>query len=236
MVAELFNRISKSLGFRFQRRADGLRRAFRVAFPQSIAAEMICVDQFSPIGDGEYNLYQQYYENCLREFVRFKKSATSDEFAPHTTHVGQYLFHFRCGYSLKVAIDTHDHREVRSQAIHDWSDIYFKSNRWPTVDYSPKVLPIPTGNAGITLENCRFLRSLRSVKMELDLVFVGRIWAGGDANVEHNLRLFESLGKVNCKSKLMAVVFNFDRNSQEFSEISTRLDKAGAAQFLFCKS
>lgn len=227
MLVKLFNRVSKSLGFRFRRRVDGLRRAFRVAFPRGFASKIVCVEQFSPMGDGEYDLYQHYYENCLREFVRFKKTATSDAFAQHITHVGQYLFRFRCGRVLKVAIDTHDHREVRSQAIHDWSDLYFKSNRWPDFDYSPKVRPIPIGNSGITLENCGSLRSMRPQPKIFDFIFVGRIWAGGGANVEHNLQLFENLAKLGRNSKLLAVVFNFDQKSSQFQNIVARLKTVG---------
>lgn len=227
MVAELFNKISNSLGFRFRRCADVLRRIYRVAFPSGAATEIASVDQFSPLGDGEYDLYQQYYENCLREFVRFKKTAASDAFAQHITHVGQYIFRFQCGRVLKVAIDTHDSREVRSQAIHDWSDLYFKSNRWPDFNYNPKVRPIPLGNSGITLENCRFLQKLRSQPKNFDFIFVARIWAGGGANVEHNLQLFESLGKLGRNTKLLAVVFNFDQKSRQFQDIVARLKSVG---------
>ena len=198
-----------------------------MAFPSSSAAEIASVEQFSPVGDGEYELYQQYYWNCFREFVRFKKTAASDAFAQHITHVGQYLFRFRCGKVLKVGIDTHDHREVRSQAIHDWSDLYFKSNRWPDFDYSPKVRPIPIGNSGITLENCRSLRSLRPQPKIFDFIFVGRIWAGRGANVEHNLQLFENLAKLGRNSKLLAVVFNFDQKSPQFHNIVARLKTVG---------
>lgn len=198
-----------------------------MAFPRGVAGEIACVEQFSPEGDGEYELYQQYYWNCLREFVCFKKTTASDAFAQHMTHVGQYLFRFRCGKVLKVGIDTHDHREVRSQAIHDWSDLYFKSNRWPDFGYSPKVRPIPIGNSGITLENCRFLRKLRTQPKKLDFIFVGRIWAGGGANVEHNLQLFENLAKLGRNSKLLAVVFNFDQKSPQFQNIVARLKTVG---------
>jgi hypothetical protein len=159
--------------------------------------------------------------------VRFKKTAASDAFAQHITHVGQYLFRFQCGRVLKVAIDTHDHREVRSREIHNWSDIYFKSNRWPDFGYSPKVRPIPIGNSGITLENCRSLRSLRTQPKIFDFIFVGRIWAGGGANVEHNLQLFENLANLGRNSKLLAVVFGFDQKSQEFMHIVARLKAAG---------
>ena len=195
--------------------------------PRGLASKIVYVEQFSPMGDGEYELYQQYYENCLREVVRFKKTAASDAFAQHITHVGQYLFRFQCGRVLKVAIDTHDHREVRSREIHNWSDIYFKSNRWPDFGYSPKVRPIPIGNSGITLENCRSLRSLRPQPKIFDFIFVGRIWSGGDANVEHNLQLFENLANLGRNSKLLAVVFGFDQKSQEFMHIVARLKAAG---------
>lgn len=227
MVPKFINRVAKSLKFQMHRQVDYLKRAIRVAFPERVAKKIEYVEQFSPESDGEYDLYQKFFENSLREVVRFRKTKSDKSFAPHTTHVGQYLFHLRGGGIRKVAIDAHDHRNIRSQSIHNWADVYFKSNRWPSVDYDPKVLPIPIGNAGITLENCRFLRKLRSAPKELDLIFIARIWAGGDANVEHNLRLFESLAKVECKSKLLAVVFNFEKNGEEFRHITKRLEKAG---------
>jgi hypothetical protein len=226
-IAKIVRKITNSAGFRMRRRMDGLKRAFRVSFPQAATAKFSHVEQFLPEEDCEYELYQKYFENSLREFVRVTQTKSLSGFAPHTTHVGQYIFHLRDGGVRKVAIDAHDHRNIRSQAIYDWCDMYFKSNLWPSVDYGSKVLPIPTGNAGITLENCRFLRGLRGVKKEFDLLFVGRIWAGGDANVEHNLRLFESLAKVKCKSKLLAVVFNFDKKSEDYLNIKRRLDHAG---------
>lgn len=226
-IAKIVRKITNSALFRMRGRMDGLKRAFRVSFPQGTTAKFSHVEQFLPEEDSEYELYQKYFENSLRECVRVTQTKSLNGFGPHSTHVGQYIFHLRDGGVRKVAIDAHDHRTIRSQAIYDWCDIYFKSNRWPSVDYGPKVLPIPTGNAGITLENCRFLRGLRGVKKEFDLLFVGRIWAGGDANVEHNLRLFESLAKIQCKSKLQAVIFGFDKKSEDYRKITRRLDRAG---------
>lgn len=227
ILHQLAKKVTRSLDYRGRRALDRILRAMRVSMSSGIAGEVVRVEQFLPQGDSEYELYQKYYENSLRERVRFVQRTLPNGFAPHTTHVGQYIFHLKSGCKIKVAIDAHDHRDIRSKAIHDWCDIYFKSNRWPSIDYSPKVLPIPTGNAGITLENCRFLRGLRGLKKEFDLLFVGRIWAGGDANVEHNLRLFESLAKVKCKSKLQAVVFGFDKKSEDYLNITRRLDIAG---------
>jgi hypothetical protein len=227
LLHQLAKKVTKSLEYRGRRALDGILRAKRVSMSSGIAGEVVRVEQFLPEGDSEYELYQKYFQNSLREFVRVIQTKSLNGFALQTTHVGQYLFHLRDGGVRKVAIDAHDHRDIRSQAIYDWSDIYFKSNRWPGIDYGPKILPIPTGNAGITLENCRYLRGLRGAKKELDLIFVGRIWAGGDANVEHNLRLFENLAKLNCRSKLLAVVFNFDKKSEEFQIIARRLNEAG---------
>lgn len=227
ILLQLAKKVTRSLDYRGRRALDRILRAVRVSTASGSAGEVVRVEQFLPQGDSEYELYQKYYENSLREFVRVTQTKSLDGFAPHTIHVGQYIFHLRDGGVRKVAIDAHDHRDIRSQAIHDWCDLYFKSNRWPSVDYGSKVFPIPTGNAGITLENSRFLRGLRGVKKEFDLLFVGRIWAGGDANVEHNLRLFESLAKVKCKSKLLAVVFNFDKKSEDYLNIKRRLDHAG---------
>ena len=227
ILHQLAKKVTRSLEYRGRRALDGILRAVRVSIASGSAGEVVRVEQFLPEGDSEYELYQKFYENSLRERVRFVQRRLPNGFAPHITHVGQYIFQLKSGREIKVAIDAHDHRDIRSQAIYDWCDIYFKSNRWPSVDYGPKVLPIPTGNAGITLENCRYLKGLRSAGKEWDLLFVGRIWAGGDANVEHNLRLFESLAKVKCKSKLLAVVFNFDKQSEEFQIIARRLNESG---------
>ena len=206
---------------------DGLRRTLRVGFSSGCAVKIGGVEQFFPEGDKEYDLYQKYYENSLRELVIFKKINSNDKFAPHTTHVGQYHFRFRGGRVLKVAIDAHDHREVRSQAIHDWCDLYFKSNHWPGFNYSSKVRSIPVGNSGIHLETCRYLRGLRNNSKSFDFIFVGRIWAGGGANVEHNLLLFDNLSKIARNCRLLAVVFGFDQKSREFSNIVKRLNEAG---------
>jgi hypothetical protein len=227
ILLKLVKKIIRSLDYRGRRALDSILRAMRVSMVSRIEGEVVRVEQFMPEGDSEYELYQKFYENSLREQVRFVQTKLQNGFAEHTTHVGQYIFHLRDGGVRNVAFDAHDHRDIRSKAIHEWSDIYLKSNRWPGIDYGPKVQPIPIGHAGITLENCRYLRSLRGAKKELDLLFVGRIWAGGDANVEHNLRLFESLAKVKCKSKLLAVVFNFDKQSEEFRIIARRLNEAG---------
>lgn len=227
ILLQLAKKITKSLDYRGRRALDEILRAMRVSVASGSAGEVTRIEQFLPEGDSEYELYQKYYENSLRERVRFVQRRLPNGFAPHTTHVGQYIFQLKSGREIKVAIDTHDHRDIRSQAIHDWCDVYFKSNRWPCVDYGPKVSPIPTGNAGITLPNCRFLRGLRGVKKEFDLLFVGRIWSGGDANVEHNLQLFENLAKLGRNSKLLAVVFGFDQKSQEFLHIVARLKAAG---------
>ena len=68
-----------------------------------------------------------------------------------------------------------------------------------------------------------------TLKKIFDFIFVGRIWAGGGANVEHNLQLFENLAKLGRNSKLLAVVFNFDQKSPQFQNIVARLKTVGVA-------
>jgi hypothetical protein len=128
-ASSLPKRAWNSLCYRGFRGLDAIKRAIRIRLPKEPASRFSDVLQFSPEGDGEYQLYQAYYENCLREFVRFKKTSFSDKFAEHATHVGQYIFRLKSGREIKVAFDAHDHRNIRSAAILDWSDIYFKSNR-----------------------------------------------------------------------------------------------------------
>jgi len=223
-----------SLKFRARRSWRNVTRFHRVhLFPDSLSRLFRCVSVYDPQNDFEYLDYQRYYINGLFEKLRLLPVSNFDEpakgitFTHHKTHVGQYIFELKNGKNIKVAIDAHDHRNIRSQEILNWSDLYFKSNYWPSVAYPHKVRPIVNGNGMLTPERIDFLKSLRGHKKTFDFIFIAQIWAGGDANVEHNLRLFENLAKVDCQSKILAVFSGFKESDDDYKNYTTRLSKAG---------
>ena len=209
-------KITNSLKFRARRSWRNFTRFRRVhLFPDPLSQLFRSVIAYDPQSDFEYNDYQRYYRNGLCEKLRVLTVSNLDgnsqgvNYTHHKTHVGQYIFQLKNGKHIKVAIDAHDHRDIRSEEILNWSDLYFKSNHWPSVEYPQKVRPIVNGNGMLTPERIDFLKSLRNHKKTLDFIFIAQIWAGGDANVEHNIRLFENLAKVDCKSKILAVLSGF---------------------------
>lgn len=145
----------------------------------------------------------------------------------HNSHVGQYVMSFKSiGEEIRFAIDAHDHHEIRSQEILNWSDIYFKSNKWREIKYPKKVLPIVNGNGILSQDNINTLKSLRDAKKkkEFDLVFISRIWGGR----EHNVRLFEQLAKLDCRKYLLAIFTTGPYvNEEETKEFQLRIEKAG---------
>ncbi len=147
-----------------------------------------------------------------------------------TDHIGQYLFMYD-NLSVKVAIDTSDGRHLHDQDILRWSDVYFKCNFWPMVNYPDKVVPLLNGNGTLSPAKIRKLKRLRNHKKKYDLVYWSRIWAtpeSGSQNngVEHNVRLFEALAKVEGKINLLAV-FPEEMNNSSLQEYRNRLDAAG---------
>ncbi|MEI8287842.1 MAG: hypothetical protein WCH99_00095 [Verrucomicrobiota bacterium] len=234
-------RLSQAVARRVAARGRDVKRIFRVSFGRAPGFRAFQrIDFFQPRQDPEYLAYQNYYLSGLREQLPLNRvlgapggsgrsrAAGLKSFSPaHATHVGQYVFWLRNGAQVKVAIDAHDHRNIRSPEILDWADLYFKSNRWPAMHYDPKVRPIVNGNGDLTDEKIRFLTGLRQAEKVYDFVFVSRIWGGGDANVEHNLRLFEKLARVRANRKLLAIFIGFDPADPEFLAHRRRLEQAG---------
>ncbi len=188
--------------------------------------------------DGEYNLYQEFYVLALQEWVRFSvvhdrldsgsSAALDDPFAgSHFTHIGQYIFHLKDGGRIRVAIDSHDHPATQDLKILDWADVYFKTNLWPNHPYPAKVRPIVTGNSMVHMDSVGYLKSLRKLQKKYEFLFISRIYAGPGANVEHNLRLFEELAKIPCRSKIRAIFIGFKEGDSEMCGYRDRLEAAG---------
>jgi glycosyltransferase involved in cell wall biosynthesis len=136
--------------------------------------------------------------------------------------VGQYVFREK-GATLNICIDAHDSRLVMKPDFLEWSDIYYKTNFWPTEVYPAKVTPIANLNPSV-LNHQTLLRHYRDQKKELDLYACIRVWGGTDEleGVEHNLRLLEVLARVKCRKKLLAYLVAGNKEAA-----IKRLEKAG---------
>lgn len=86
-----------------------------------------------------------------------------------------------------------------------WSDVYLKTNYWPTVAYSPKVQPFVNADP-LVIPQLDTFRAYRSLPKEYDVSMVVRVWGGRDEveGVEHNLRLLEAVSRARCSKFLYA--------------------------------
>lgn len=137
--------------------------------------------------------------------------------------VGRYIVSSDRGRT-KVAIDAFDSHRVWIPEIVEWSDIYFKSNYWPSAAYDRKVMPIVNGNGSVTHRDLDRARSLRDVEKDIDVTFISNVWGGR----EHNVRLFEQLAALDCRAELLAV-FPGGWADDETRALVARLRSAGVA-------
>jgi hypothetical protein len=138
--------------------------------------------------------------------------------------VGRYLFKFH-GFDVKVVVDSNDPGTISRPDLLDESDIYFKTNYRQDINYSSKVHPLPNANP-LVLRNLWFARALRSSPVDCDLFAFFRIWGGSNEleGIEHNIALFESLARINCRKQLTAYLVCGD-----FASIARRLERVGVA-------
>lgn len=133
-----------------------------------------------------------------RAFDRLRSPAGD---LPHD-FVGQYIVDTG-DRRIKVAIDPHDNRRIASRPLLEWSDVYFKSNRWTRERYPSHVLPLVNGNGVHDRRTLARLVSLRSAPKEYDVTFISRLGSG----LEHNLKVFEALSRLRCRKKLVAILY-----------------------------
>lgn len=126
------------------------------------------------------------------------------------------------GAEVRFAVDGRDGSALLDPEALAWSDVYFKANRWPTVDYPEKVVPLINGNSRIDARRIELLRALRDTPKDIDVCFVSNVWGGR----EHNVRLFEQLAKV-PGNKVLRAVFPAGFPESETAELKARLDRAG---------
>ena len=156
--------------------------------------------------------------------------------SPAGNHVGRYTFSFAPAASdVKVAIDAEDDGVTYDRETLAWSDIYFKTNKWSHAVYDPKVRPCLNGNSMLDAQAIDSLRALRhAANPTTDLIYWAKIWAPrthaapktNRAIVEHQLRVFEALATLPCRSSLLAILPPALR-FVDLDDCRRRLDRAG---------
>lgn len=201
-----------------------------------------------------YLYYQKYYLEGFRqlESVRLKQASQFstklrklNKLVPWyvrstrsvANHVGRYQIRSSAtGLPVKVAIDAGDHRNVRETDAYQWSDIYFKTNYWPSIDYASKVKPLLNGNGTLDQQKLAYIKSLRDRPATHDLIYWTKIWEPGayspkwearaHALIEHQIQLFEALARLECKKNLL-VIFTHRLKYANIEDCIKRLEAAG---------
>jgi len=121
-----------------------------------------------------------------------------------------------------MCVDSHDSGDINSQELALRSDVYLKTNYWPTIHYADNVIPFFNCNP-LLLENLAMLRPLRGQRQEFDISFIVRVWGGKNEveGNEHCLRLLEAVAKVRAEKYLLAYLVGGD-----IKEMSSRLRQA----------
>ena len=145
-------------------------------------------------------------------------------------HVGRYVFQFNSN-SIKVCIDSADGKDIRDTLAYDWSDIYFKTNKWTNYNYPANVLPLTNGNGLLTAEKIAQIKLRRKRDKEIDLIFMTNIYESSNKdvfhnNIEHHVRLFETLARLDC-TKFLKAVIPAGLPDNVMGKYLARLDRAG---------
>ncbi len=149
-----------------------------------------------------------------------KRSVKSD-------HVGRYDVDVD-SHRLRMAIDVADVRGIRDEEALEWCDIYFKANKWPSIDYPSKVRPIVNANGRLDFGKLKLIEAHRHTPKKFDLVYMSKLWSRADHfdNIlEHQIRVFEVLAKLDCSKNLRAIIF--DNSRDQLTPYLHRLDAAG---------
>jgi hypothetical protein len=135
--------------------------------------------------------------------------------------IGQFLVTLADGSSRRVCIDSMDPPELSSPELAAWSDVTFKTNFWPTVEYPANVRPLVNGDPTV-LDRIPALRAARATPKDYDLCCIMRVWGGreGLEGIEHNLRLLEAVQRTRAAKVLLAVLIVGDR-----SDLARRLER-----------
>jgi hypothetical protein len=128
--------------------------------------------------------------------------APAEVFVDTASH---YLVTPEGGQEVRVTIDSADDGRHVDEQVLGWSDLYLKTNYWPSLQYAPKVQPFVNADPLVIPQLAQF-RRYREVRKEHDVCMVVRVWGGKDEveGVEHNLRLIEAMARARCSKFLYA--------------------------------
>jgi len=142
---------------------------------------------------------------------------------PIASLVGEYFFSLEDGKQVRMCVDSHDSGDINSQELASGSDVYLKTNYWPTMHYADNVIPFFNCNP-LLLENIEVLRLLRGQRPEFDISCIVRVWGGKNEveGNEHCLRLIEAVAKARAQKYLLAYLVGGD-----IKEMSSRLRQSG---------
>ena len=179
-----------------------------------------------------YKLHKMKVKGIMYFWQRYNTFFAKNQYRA-ADRVGRYVFEFN-DRKVKVVLDNWDDREILDQNALDWSDIYFKGNKWPTVSYPAKVYPLINANGRLNAQKIALLKNLRSKQPEFDLNYMSVIWFWPNDSrmhtlIEHHVRTFETLSRLDCKKHLLAVIPSYwpDHSEGNFSKYLRRLDRAG---------
>ena len=144
-----------------------------------------------------------------------------------SNHVGRYSVEIDSN-RFNVVIDDADGKGIRDEDALNWSDIYFKANKWPDLEYPMKVYPIVNGNGKLDFNKINAIKNHRHTEKKVELVYMSKLWSRPDCFeniVEHQVRVFEVLAELDCTKHLRAIVFKDPQN--KLSKYLKRLDAAG---------
>lgn len=186
--------------------------------------------KISPAGD---RLFSTLFESKVKGFRRawrMYNGIAKNKSYQIKEHVGCYHLN-RDGKQLKIAIDTADGRQIHDPNAYEWSDVYFKCNKWDTQNYPPKVRPLINGNGTLNLNKINYLESLRGSDKTVDLNYWMRLWIPSNNDramdvFEHQVRLFEALAAVDCEKDLLAIIPSEYRD-RDIGHYLDRLERAG---------
>ena len=114
-------------------------------------------------------------------------------FVPTASH---FVIVTSSGREVRMCVDSDDEGDKVDPTMLAWSDVYLKTNYWPTLPYPPKVRPFVNADP-LVIPQLRTLRRHRDAAKEFDVCMVVRVWGGKDEEegVEHNLRLIEAVSR-----------------------------------------
>ena len=129
------------------------------------------------------------------------------------------------GRVVKVCVDSDDRGTHIDEGMLAWSDVYLKTNYWPTARYAPGVQPFVNADP-LVIPQLDTFRAYRSLPKEHDVSMVVRVWGGKDEveGVEHNLRLIEAVSRARCSKFLYAYLVAGD-----IPAATRRLERLGIA-------